>query len=62
MSAGVRTEPMITAPVYKGMAFGQVLVELQGEEVAEAPLVALGSVDEGGLWSRMVDSMLLWLE
>ena len=55
-------EPAITAPVSKGMAYGQVRLELHGLEVANAPLVALQSVGEGGLWSRLVDSAFLWFE
>jgi hypothetical protein len=39
-----------------------VIVNLNGEEVANEPLVALEAIDEGGLWQQLRDGVLLWLE
>ena len=59
-----RAAPMakIRAPVVTGQRLGTVTVALDGEAVAERPLVALGEVPRGGLWRRMSDSVKLWFE
>ena len=62
LQARTELKPQITAPVSKGQALGEVIVELSGEEVARVPLVALADMPEGGIWRSMVDSVLLWWE
>jgi len=52
----------ILAPVVAGQGLGTVTVSLNGEAVAERPLVALGEVPKGGLWRRMSDYVKLWFE
>lgn len=46
------------APINKGQQVGKIIVTLDGEPYAEAPLVALQDVAEGGLWNRIKDSIL----
>ncbi len=53
-----RVHPQITAPVRKGQALGRLLVELDGEVLADVPLVALRDVAEGGLIHNLVDGVL----
>ena len=55
-------DPKIMAPVSEGTLVGHVIVKLNDEEVANEPLVALESIEEGGLWQKLRDSVLLWLE
>lgn len=49
----------IVAPVNGSTPLGAVKVTLDGQTVAEQPLYALRPVEEGGLWRRAVDSILL---
>ncbi len=62
LQASLSLEQRIMAPVREGDVLGRILVTLDGELVAEEPLQALASVDEGGIWSLVKDSALLWLE
>jgi len=50
------------APVKKNQPLGRLVVELDGETLQEAPLVALRSVEEGGLFHNMLDSLLMVFE
>lgn len=59
LAASMSVSPQITAPVVKGQVHGAVRVVLDGKEVARQPLVALQAVNEGGLWRRFVDWVLL---
>ncbi len=62
LAARTELRPGIQAPIHKGQALGEVIVELEGEQVARAPLVALGDVAEGGLWRQAVDTVKQWME
>ena len=54
------TEPLI-APLPANKAVGQLTVTTQtGDVVTKVPLYPLKAVAEGGLWTRMVDSVKLW--
>jgi D-alanyl-D-alanine carboxypeptidase (penicillin-binding protein 5/6) len=60
LSATLIIEPTIIAPIAATTPYGYVKVQLGDEEVARAPLVALREVAEGGIWSNVVDTVLLW--
>jgi len=62
LQARTEIKPIIEAPINKGQTLGEVIIELSGEEITRVPLVALDDMPEGGLWSTMVDSVLLWME
>lgn len=62
LKASMSVNPQITAPIQKGSVLGQVNIALNGESVAEAPLVALESIAEGGILQLAKDSVLLWFE
>ena len=54
------TEPLI-APLPANKPVGELSVTTQtGDVVAKVPLYPLKAVAEGGLWTRMVDSVKLW--
>ncbi len=51
--------PQIDAPVHRGQPLAKLRARLGDEVVAEAPLVALQEVPEGGLLRRMTDAAIL---
>lgn len=53
---------VLEAPIRKGQAIGTVKVSLDGKLVAQAPLVALNEVEEGGFFRRLWDSFWMWWE
>ena len=59
IKANMDVDATIVAPAHKGQSFGAVNVTLDGKPVAKRPLVALQDVDQGGLWRRMVDNVVL---
>jgi D-alanyl-D-alanine carboxypeptidase (penicillin-binding protein 5/6) len=62
LSAVMDLQTRLVAPLNASTPVGAVTVSLNGETVSEAPLVALQPVEVGGLWQRMRDQVLLWLE
>jgi len=62
LKAEINVDKKIVAPVKEGETFGSVNVSLAGELVANKPLVALKTVDKGGLVRRLYDEALLLLE
>jgi len=62
LAARSELAPGIEAPLDKGQILGEAIIELDGETVARAPLVALTDMPEGGLWRRAVDTVTQWLE
>jgi D-alanyl-D-alanine carboxypeptidase (penicillin-binding protein 5/6) len=59
-SARLDHEPLI-APLAAGEHVGELtLADGAGEVLARAPLVSLAAVPQGGLWTRMVDTVELW--
>jgi D-alanyl-D-alanine carboxypeptidase (penicillin-binding protein 5/6) len=62
LAARSELQPKITAPVHKGQVLGEAILELDGEKVSQAPLVALQDDPEGGLWRQAVDAVKLWME
>ena len=61
-SVTVRTElrqPLI-APLAANTAIGALQVAVAGKTVLSAPLYPVAGVAEGGLWRRLVDTVILW--
>jgi D-alanyl-D-alanine carboxypeptidase (penicillin-binding protein 5/6) len=54
------TEPLI-APLATNKAVGEMVVTDGTEVVAKVPLFPLQAVPEGGLWTRLADTVSLWL-
>ncbi len=50
----------IKAPVNAGQVMGRVVVDLDDEPLAEAPLVALDTVERGGFFRVLWDSVMLF--
>lgn len=62
LEASMEIDQTIIAPVEKGQEMGSVHVKLNGDEIVTMPLVALNSIDKGGLLQRAKDKFLLMFE
>ncbi|WP_028299795.1 D-alanyl-D-alanine carboxypeptidase family protein [Oceanospirillum beijerinckii] len=60
LTAKLNVNKVIKAPVQAGQNFGVVQISLDGEVLAERPLVALESVQEGGFFKRLWDSIVMF--
>jgi len=52
----------VIAPIAKGQHIGAVKVTLEGNVIAEQPLVALDAVEEAGFFGRLWDEIMMWLD
>lgn len=60
-SARLSSEPLL-APLPAGKAVGELTVaDASGEVIARVPLVSLAAVPQGSLWTRLTDSVALWM-
>lgn len=59
VKANMKVDAMITAPAKKGQTFGSVNVTLGDEELVSKPLIALNTIEEGSLWRKLVDNVIL---
>ena len=55
----INLQPTIIAPTLKGAIIGNIHILFDGEELAVRPLVALESVQQGGLLDRIMDDIRL---
>jgi D-alanyl-D-alanine carboxypeptidase (penicillin-binding protein 5/6) len=62
LEASMTFPGQLVAPAEEGEELGRVTVKLDGEVVAEAPLVALSGVAAGSFFQRMTDAVLQWFE
>ena len=52
----------LIAPLSASTQVGELQVVVAGKPVTSAPLFPLANVPEGGLWSRLSDTVLLWFQ
>jgi D-alanyl-D-alanine carboxypeptidase (penicillin-binding protein 5/6) len=50
----------LVAPLEKGQAIGTVKVMLDGEVIAQRPLVAIEAVEQAGFFKRLWDEFWMW--
>jgi D-alanyl-D-alanine carboxypeptidase (penicillin-binding protein 5/6) len=62
MKAELEFNEKITAPVRQGTQMGKVVISLEGKTITTLPLVALETVNEGSIWTRLIDSVRLMAE
>ena len=62
MKATMDLPRSLVAPIAKGQRIGTVKVTVDGKVVAQAPLVALAAVEEGGFFKRLWHDLLMWWE
>ncbi|MDH5632563.1 MAG: D-alanyl-D-alanine carboxypeptidase [Gammaproteobacteria bacterium] len=55
--ANLEFDHAVYAPVRRGQPLGTLKISLGDRQLVEAPLVALAPIDEGGLFSRLMDSI-----
>ncbi|EPV5002743.1 serine hydrolase [Vibrio vulnificus] len=59
LTASFVLEKELQAPIKKGDVVGKLYYQVDGEDVAQYPLLALESIDEGSLFSRLWDYLVL---
>ena len=60
LQAVMNIDPVIKAPVQVGESYGDLVITLDDETIASVPLVVLESVEEGGFFKRLWDSIVLF--
>ena len=58
----LKIEAMIEAPVIEGQNYGQLNIMLDDNNLASRELVALSSIDEGGIWRKLIDNVQLMFQ
>ncbi|WP_296044399.1 D-alanyl-D-alanine carboxypeptidase family protein [uncultured Alteromonas sp.] len=61
LEANFEMDKNLEAPLAKGEVVGTLYIQLEGEDVAQYPLVTLQEVKEGGLFDRLLDYVTLQL-
>lgn len=59
LEANFELSKQLTAPLTKGEMVGKVFLQLNGEDIAEYPLVTLQEINEGSMFSRLMDYVKL---
>ncbi len=59
LKANFELNQTLTAPLAKGTVVGTLFLQLADEDIAQYPLVTLEEVNEGSLFSRLVDYVKL---
>jgi D-alanyl-D-alanine carboxypeptidase (penicillin-binding protein 5/6) len=62
LKAVINVDKKIIAPVKEGAKLGSVKVTLKDQLIAEKDLIALKSVEEGNIFHRLTDSVLMMME
>ena len=62
LKAVINVDKKITAPVAEGAKLGSVKVTLKDQVVMDKDLVALKAVDQGNIFQRLTDSVLMMME
>ena len=60
LKASMDLPKSLEAPISKGQRIGTVKVMFDGKLIAQAPLVALEAVEEGGFFKRLWHDLLMW--
>lgn len=59
LKATFELDQQLIAPLPKGQVVGKLFLQLDGEDIAQYPLVTLQEVNEGGIFSRLMDYVKL---
>ena len=62
LEATVDVPGLLTAPIQQGTQLGTLKIQLDGEVLAQQPLVALQTAEAAGWWSRTMDGIGLWFK
>ncbi|WP_440875505.1 serine hydrolase [Thalassotalea sp. PLHSN55] len=59
LQANFELDKRLEAPIAKGTVVGKLFLQLDGEDIAQYPLVTLQEVNEGGMVDRLIDYVKL---
>ena len=59
LKANFELNQQLTAPLAKGTVVGTLFLQLEDEDIAQYPLVTLEEINEGSVFSRLVDYVKL---
>lgn len=62
LEASFVLEKNIEAPIAKGDVMGKLYYKINGENIAQYPLVALNDVQQGGFFSRFIDYVVMFIK
>jgi D-alanyl-D-alanine carboxypeptidase (penicillin-binding protein 5/6) len=62
LAASMNVTAQLVAPLEQGARVGEVKVSFGGAPLSTLPLVSLKPVVAGGLWTKVMDEISLWLE
>lgn len=62
LQANFELSKQLSAPIAKGESVGTLYLQLDGEDIAQYPLVTLQEVNEGSIMSRLIDYVKLQFE
>ena len=60
LKANFELDQQLTAPIAKGTVVGKLFLQLEGEDIAQYPLVTLQEVNEGSFFSKIIDYIKLF--
>ncbi|MCI2283608.1 serine hydrolase [Colwellia sp. MSW7] len=60
LKATFELDQQLTAPIAKGTIVGKLFLQLDGEDIAQYPLVTLQEVNEGSFFSKIMDYIKLF--
>jgi len=60
LKANFELTQQLTAPLAKGTVVGKLFLQLDGEDIAQYPLVTLQEVNEGSFFSKIIDYIKLF--
>jgi D-alanyl-D-alanine carboxypeptidase (penicillin-binding protein 5/6) len=61
LEAVMNVDQVIKAPVAAGESYGELVVSLGGETLATVPLVAIEAVEQGSIFKRIWDALVLFV-
>lgn len=60
LKATFELDQQLTAPIAKGTVVGKLFLQIEGEDIAQYPLVTLQEVNEGSFFSKIMDYIKLF--
>nr|WP_223823226.1 serine hydrolase [Candidatus Enterovibrio luxaltus] len=60
LNASFMLDKTLEAPIAKGDVVGKLYYQVDGEDIAEYPLVALNTVKQGSFFSRLIDYIIMF--
>lgn len=61
LKATFELDQQLTAPIAKGTVVGKLFLQIEGEDIAQYPLVTLQEVNEGSFFSKIMDYIKLFI-